>query len=409
MNPLTEFYNLHLHYTVNQRLFEDRCRQLLHFKGTLDERQQLVDDTLRLSLAVTDTIDEEEAIMADTIEYIQTNEIDGGADILEAMSLVANNLKEDRARATSYSNLITRRKLGQTGQRVRQPQIANPYVPIQKQTEEAPQPTARIEDYEQTEGTDGVICPNCGHVNRGANNFCTACGLPFKLKPVVEPVERSTPTPKPKPTPVPVERDLFVNEEEEEVAEEEEPEEEEVEEEEVEESEPEVSEEVEEEEEEEQPEPKMVVVTEEPEGKPGNVVYVREDPIDPRAVICDFCGKEIKSNNELVVVDGKPVHIHCRYKMLTAGMPKQGQPEVSGDGFNGYGMDELGVLAEESRQIMDGRIQPPEPETEEPMTRKEKRAAKKTEKKAKKTTARKKTTTKKRGLFGKKKADETEE
>ena len=80
MSALEEFYSSYLHYTVAQRLFEDTCRQLLTFKGDIDERQAMVDETLRLSMCVTDNIDETEGLMADAIEYLQSEE--GGSDIL---------------------------------------------------------------------------------------------------------------------------------------------------------------------------------------------------------------------------------------------------------------------------------------------------------------------------------------
>lgn len=126
MTVLDEFYASYLHYTVAQRLFEDTCRQLLTFKGDVDERQAMVDETLRLSMCVTDNIDETEGLMADTIEYLQSEE--GGSDVLEALSLIANNLKEDRARANSYSNYITYRRIGNRTRKPRRPQVANPFT-----------------------------------------------------------------------------------------------------------------------------------------------------------------------------------------------------------------------------------------------------------------------------------------
>ena len=128
MSVLDEFYSSYLHYTVAQRLFEDTCRQLLTFKGSIDERQAMVDETLRLSMCVTDNIDETEGLIADTIEFIQSE--DGDADLLEAISLIANNLKEDRARANSYGNYITYRRIGKLERKPRRPQVANPFVPI---------------------------------------------------------------------------------------------------------------------------------------------------------------------------------------------------------------------------------------------------------------------------------------
>ena len=123
---LVDFYENYLHYSVSQRLFEDACRQLRDFVGELSERQALVDETLRLSMAVSDNIDAVEGMIADTIEYIQSNDIDN-PELLEEIALITNNLKEDRARANSYSNFITFRRMGNTDRRPRKPQIANPF------------------------------------------------------------------------------------------------------------------------------------------------------------------------------------------------------------------------------------------------------------------------------------------
>ena len=150
MSALEDFYSSYLHYTVAQRLFEDTCRQLISFKGGLEERQAMVDETLRLSMCVTDNIDETEGLMADAIEQIQSDEGDG--DLIEALSLIANNLKEDRARADNYSLFVTARRTGNTTRRPRKPQIANPFVYVpddepQEDTEsEEPEPEATEED-----------------------------------------------------------------------------------------------------------------------------------------------------------------------------------------------------------------------------------------------------------------------
>ena len=147
---LDEFFESYLHYTVAQRLFEDTCRQLTQCKGTVDERQALVDETLRLATCVSDNIDDTESLIADTIEYLQSE--GGDPDILEAMSYITNNLKEDRARADNYSLFVTARRTGNTTRRPRKPQIANPFVYVpddepQEDTEsEEPEPEATEED-----------------------------------------------------------------------------------------------------------------------------------------------------------------------------------------------------------------------------------------------------------------------
>ncbi len=132
MTVLDEFYQSYLHYSVSQRLFEDTCRQLRDCKGTLTERQALVDETLRLAMCVSDRIDDAESLIADTVEFIQESGFDD-PDMLEILSLISNNLKEDRARANSYSNFITYRRLGNGDRRPRKPQIANPFMHLEEE------------------------------------------------------------------------------------------------------------------------------------------------------------------------------------------------------------------------------------------------------------------------------------
>ena len=122
------FFESYLHYSVAQRLFEDTCRQLRDCKGTLDERQALVDETLRLAMCVSDNIDETEGLLADTLEELQSKGY--RKDIMDALPLISNNLKEDRARANSYSNYITYRRIGNMERRPRRPQVANPFIPL---------------------------------------------------------------------------------------------------------------------------------------------------------------------------------------------------------------------------------------------------------------------------------------
>ena len=155
---LDEFFVSYLHYTVAQRLFEDTCRQLTQCKGTVDERQALVDETLRLATCVSDNIDDTESLIADTIEYLQSE--GGDPDILEAMSYITNNLKEDRARADNYSLFVTARRTGNTTRRPRRPQIANPFVYVpddepQEDTEsEEPEPEEPEPEATESEATE---------------------------------------------------------------------------------------------------------------------------------------------------------------------------------------------------------------------------------------------------------------
>ena len=125
---LDEFYESYLHYTVSQRLFEDRSRQLIGFKGDVDARQALVDETLRLAICVSDNIDDTEGMIPDVLDHLQDN--DGDPDLIKAISYIANNLKEDRARANSYSSFVTYRRIGNRTRKPRRPQLANPFVPL---------------------------------------------------------------------------------------------------------------------------------------------------------------------------------------------------------------------------------------------------------------------------------------
>ena len=146
MTVLDEFYAGYLHYTVAFRLWTDTCRQLADCKGSLDERQALVDETLRLSMCVADNIDEVESLIADTLEYIQSEDT-GDPDLLGAISLITNNLKEDRARADDYTRFVMRRRSGGKEKRPRRPQIANPFVYTpQEEPEEEPEEIEPIEE-----------------------------------------------------------------------------------------------------------------------------------------------------------------------------------------------------------------------------------------------------------------------
>lgn len=148
MTVLDEFYAGYLHYTVAFRLWTDTCRQLADCKGSLDERQALVDETLRLSMCVADNIDEVESLIADTLEYIQSEDA-GDPDLLGAISLITNNLKEDRARADDYTRFVMRRRSGGKEKRPRRPQIANPFVYTPQE-----EPEEESEDVEPIEEPD---------------------------------------------------------------------------------------------------------------------------------------------------------------------------------------------------------------------------------------------------------------
>ena len=142
MTVLEEFYAGYLHYTVAFRLWIDTCHQLADCKGSMDERQALVDETLRLSMCVADNIDDVESLIGDTLEYLQSSG-DPDPDLLEAISLITNNLKEDRARADDYTRFVMRRRSGGREKRPRKPQVANPFVFVPEEepevTEEEPE------------------------------------------------------------------------------------------------------------------------------------------------------------------------------------------------------------------------------------------------------------------------------
>ena len=151
MTVLDEFFDSYLHYSVSQRLFEDRCRQLTECRGSVEERQALVDETLRLATCVSGNANDTESLIADTVEFIQNN--GGDPDLLEAISLITNNLKEDRARADDYNISVSGLRIGNTARRPRRPQVANPFVYI---PEEGPEDESGDESGDESEEEDGA-------------------------------------------------------------------------------------------------------------------------------------------------------------------------------------------------------------------------------------------------------------
>ena len=55
---------------VSQRLFCDRCRQLIEFQGKEEEKQALIDETLRLSVCVSDNAGILEGTIPNLMEYL---------------------------------------------------------------------------------------------------------------------------------------------------------------------------------------------------------------------------------------------------------------------------------------------------------------------------------------------------
>ena len=164
MTALEEFYEAYLHYSVSQRLFEDRCRQLTECDGTVAERQALVDETLRLAMCVTNNVIDLEPLLSETADELRNG--DGDRDILKALSLISNSIREDRDRADSYSLFVTARRSGNTVRRPRKPRVANPFVYVEEESEdeeeevvtpahvparEKPKPIVPVEEPEQQE------------------------------------------------------------------------------------------------------------------------------------------------------------------------------------------------------------------------------------------------------------------
>lgn len=134
MTALDEFYEAYLHYSVSQRLFEDRCRQLTECTGTVAERQALVDETLRLAMCVTNNVIDLEPLLSEAADELRN---DGGdRDILKALSLISNSVREDRDRADSYTLFVTARRSGNTVRRPRKPRVANPFVYVEEESED---------------------------------------------------------------------------------------------------------------------------------------------------------------------------------------------------------------------------------------------------------------------------------
>lgn len=127
MSAVGDFLTAHLHYTVNQRLFEDTCRQLRDYKGDDDGRKKLIEETMRLAVLVSDTIDAVETALPGAMAYIKKH---GTPDpnLQDAILLISNNVKEDRARASAYAMFVTAKKYGGPARAARKPMVANPFI-----------------------------------------------------------------------------------------------------------------------------------------------------------------------------------------------------------------------------------------------------------------------------------------
>lgn len=135
MTALSEFLVSYLHYGVSQRLFCDRCRQLIGFEGKEEEKQALIDETLRLSVCVSDNAGILEGTIPGLMEYLQNEGDDDG--LTGTVPFIINFLTEDRERARTYCDRVTRIRIGMDSGPVRRPQVANPFIPpVQEQTQE---------------------------------------------------------------------------------------------------------------------------------------------------------------------------------------------------------------------------------------------------------------------------------
>ena len=108
-----------LDFSVRFRMFEDACRQLRDSGGG----DGLVDETLRLALDAVDSMDSLEEAIPEAVESAQRS---GDEDLLDCISFLAESLREDRARASSYYSHVTSIRLGMGGRPVRRPKIVFP-------------------------------------------------------------------------------------------------------------------------------------------------------------------------------------------------------------------------------------------------------------------------------------------
>ena len=131
MTALDDFLVSYLHYGVSQRLFCDRCRQLIGNEGKDEERKALIDETLRLSVCVSDNAGILEGTIPGLMEHLQ-NEGDEN-DLTGTVPFIINFLAEDKERARRYCDTVTRIRIGMDAGPVRRPQVANPFVPKEQE------------------------------------------------------------------------------------------------------------------------------------------------------------------------------------------------------------------------------------------------------------------------------------
>ena len=131
MTALTDFLVSYLHYGVSQRLFCDRCRQLIGCEGKDEERQALIDETLRLSLCVSDNAGILEATIPSLMEHLQNDGDEN--DLTGTVPLIIGFLAEDKERARRYCDSVTRIRIGMDAGPVGRTNVANPFVPAKEQ------------------------------------------------------------------------------------------------------------------------------------------------------------------------------------------------------------------------------------------------------------------------------------
>ena len=138
-----------LDFLVRYRMFEDACRQLRDSGGG----DGLMGETLRLALDAVDSIDSLEEAIPEAVESAQRS---GDEDLLDGISFLAESLREDRARASSYYSHVTSVRLGMGGRPVRRPKVVFPIRVRQEDRER----DAREDEGSHPETPDDVESPS---------------------------------------------------------------------------------------------------------------------------------------------------------------------------------------------------------------------------------------------------------
>ncbi len=133
MSAIDAFYEAYTWYAIVMRVFEDSCRRLMDAPADHDERKALVDESLESAMEVSDAVADAEDTLPDAME-----EAGGDQALVRLLTLAADILKEDGARAASYANAVTSLRMGRSARKVRSPRpIANPFAGL-GESQEAP-------------------------------------------------------------------------------------------------------------------------------------------------------------------------------------------------------------------------------------------------------------------------------